>query len=139
MIVNIDCESESDEFVQDVVYRRNRRVEENPNVLLKEMRIDFLSLLSDKDIHKPATGGNLYNLLTIPEPELDQVWWDSIVREAAMLQNRLFMISGDLHLIIFEGTWVLFFNENITENLTWISRIRQSQTETGRWNKWLPI
>lgn len=137
MIVNIDCESESGELVQDAIYRRNRKVEENLNIRLKEVRIDFLSLagtaqktvqagedaydimyLSDKDINKLATGGNLYNLLTIPELELDQVWWDSIVKEAATLQNRLYMISGDLHLMVFEGTWVLFFNENLMENLT---------------------
>jgi hypothetical protein len=45
-------------------------------------------------------------------------WWNQQMKEdATLLGNHLYYLSSDAHLMAFEGTWGIYFNKGIAENI----------------------
>jgi hypothetical protein len=55
-------------------------------------------------------------LLDIPEINTTEPWWDQQVIKSATLKDDLFFATSAWHLMAFDGTWCLFFNEDMMGN-----------------------
>jgi hypothetical protein len=134
MLVDIDRDELNGEVLNDAVYTRNRDIEKQYNFTLNEVSkasdtalvtteakkalvagdatydIMYLSL---PDVPPLMLQGYFYNLKSIPELNLDQPWWDQQVVKAATIRDTLFFATSPWHLMAFDGTWCLFFNEDM--------------------------
>lgn len=139
MYVYLDRDELDGEILNDAVYTRNRNLEQMLNFTLNEVTYEGdpglnqvvetakKSLAAGDDeydiMYLPITDvpalmleGYFYNLKTINELQLDEPWWDQQVIKAATLNNNLYFTTSPWHLMSFEGTWGLFFNEDIITN-----------------------
>ena len=137
MYTYLDKTEINGEVLNDAVYNRNRDIEQRYNFILNEITIEkdvdgvknaaVKSLMAgDNDydivylslVHVPALmlEGYFCNLLNIPELRLDKPWWDQQIVSSVKLGNSLFFATSPWHLMTFEGTWCLFFNETMMEN-----------------------
>ena len=134
MLVEIDRLELNGEVLNDAVYNRNRNMEHMYNFTLKEVSYEGdntavtnaarQALMAGDDVYDimyltlpdvPALmlEGYFYNLKNIPELNLDQPWWDQQVVDAATIDDALFFATSAWHLMAFDGTWCLFFNEDM--------------------------
>ena len=134
MLVEIDRPELNGEILNDAVYNRNRNIEQMYNFVLKEVShaedtaavttaarqslmagddVYDIMYLSLPDVPALMLEGYFYNLKNIPELNLDQPWWDQQVVDAATIDDTLFFATSAWHLMAFDGTWCLFFNEDM--------------------------
>jgi len=141
MYVYLDRAELDGEVLNDAVYTRNRNLEQSLNFTLNEITFESdagvsqvvdaakKSLTAGDNaydiIYLPVTDapvlmleGYFYNLKNIGEMQLDQPWWDQQVISAATLNNNLYFTTSPWHLMSFDGTWGLFFNEDIITDYT---------------------
>ena len=133
--VSLDFDNMDGELLNDAVYNRNRSVEHKLNCKIEITKLDYNSLIntasslilsgdSQFDVmylhvnHKPGmiADHNFVDLNTLPELSLKSVWWDRAVIESAQIDGKLYFATSDLHLMAFDGSWCLFFNEDLTKN-----------------------
>ena len=136
--MNLDFETISGETLDDAVYNRNRTIESmfDCRIVVDEYASggDFNSytnqayniIFSGDDKYevmylKPAgkldivTEGMLHDLRSLGGLNLDSDWWDKVVSKAAEVDGKLYFTSGCLHLMPFETSWCLYFNESLFE------------------------
>ena len=140
--MDIDLDEQSGERLDDAVYNRNRMVEDKLGFEIAETKfaypgwseitqiIDMYtnSIMADDGIYdcayipvsfKPAiiTEGYLYDMNSIPELHLDQPWWDKSINDAMTINGKLYTASSPLHLMSFDMSWVLLFNQDMMDDL----------------------
>lgn len=141
--IRLDVESQSGDRLSDAIYERNRKVEEQLGIKIKEIQhpfhtwstsqkelIDLVikSVASNEDNYDVAflnvnsnaavyTGGNVVNLMDIEALNLDQPWWDRNINDALTVNGKLYMASTPLQLCPFGYSWCLLFNEDMMEDL----------------------
>ena len=141
--IRLDFEEQTGESLDDSVYLRNRKVEEKLGIKITELRYMDVSWSSGQiglcnelinsvmagDDHcdaaylpvyfKPevVTGGYLMDLRSIPELRLDQPYWDQVINDSLEYSGRLYTASGPLHLMTFDLSWVLLFNQRLMTDL----------------------
>lgn len=131
---HLDFETMTGDILDDTVFARNRFIEEQFN-------IDFVEALDTMDTHAAAIkkiilagedvhdamycrGDQIgplvsekyfYNLFELPELNLSDAWWDqTVIQEGSIGNNEaLYFAASDMSLIGFQGTWMIFFNENM--------------------------
>ena len=138
------------DLVNDAMYVRNLYVEKLFNIKIEDVEV------SEDDIHDYAlkavmSSDDIYDLImypvdtvsaaisedylvdlqSIPEIHLDEEWWDSNTVEEGTINGKLFFATGDLCLFPFEASWVLYFNEEIMQNLK--LEMPYSLGREGRW------
>lgn len=136
MYVTISPDALTGEVLNDAVYARNRSVEEKFGCVIKDAKIvsknSFdavvkagrnavlaadgtydVMYLPINQITALLTEGSFRNLYDLPELRLDESWWDSAYNSAAAIGDKLYFASGDLHLMAYDSTWCIFFNEKI--------------------------
>lgn len=141
MCFTIDASEQNGEPLNDAIYLRNRKAEEalgfrfvesvftNNGNQEKELT-DFAknSIMAGDDLwdvmYLPIkidteliTGGYLTELSSLAELNLDVEWWDAGVNDSMTCGGRLFTATGALHLMAYDCTPVLLFNENMAEKL----------------------
>lgn len=127
------------EALNDAVYERNTLVEQKLNCIVKDTRtpssnsfdsvknLGRNAVLAGDDIYDVmylpinqmtslVTDGYFYNLLEIPQLRLDEEWWDGRYNGSSMIGNKLYFAAGDLHLMAYDSTWCIFFNEDMLKN-----------------------
>ncbi|MCI8387463.1 MAG: extracellular solute-binding protein [Clostridiales bacterium] len=134
----IDFESETGDTLDDIIYKRNRTVEEKFNFKMEVVEFELdeaanklqTAVLSNDDVYDLAfirdqymstaiSEGYLQNLDDIPEIQLDCEWWDGKATDESRIgksKKALFALT-DVSLTDFEGTYVTFFNQDMFENL----------------------
>ena len=142
--IRLDFDEQTGEALDDAVYNRNRRVEEQLNFQLDEVVLtggaawstgqiaacDALiqSVMADDDAYdaaylpiyfKPAvvTDGYVMNLLDIPELHLYEEYWDAVVNEEMTVNNTLYAASGPLNFMALDLSWALLFNQDMMDDL----------------------
>ena len=136
--MDIDVSEMTGDSLDDIIYTRNRSVEERLNFKLAERKgaIDQLatitrtSILAGENAYQIAfiaahtipslvTEKYLVNLLDVPEIQLEENWWDkSVVEEGSIGKNKaLYFANSDFHLSGLDGTWCMFFNEDMMADL----------------------
>ena len=139
MYVYLDRDELDGEILNDAVYTRNRNLEQMLNFTLNEITFEGdtglnqiietakksltagdneydIMYLPITDVPALMLEGYFYNLKTINELQLNEPWWDQQVIKAATLNNNLYFTTSPWHLMSFEGTWGLFFNEDMINN-----------------------
>jgi len=131
--VDIFAEEENGDPINDMVYKRNRIVEDRYNIEISEKRVgdvcgtakkSIMANSHDYDIIMPdlngaaplATQGFFLDVRSeLPYLKLDGVWWDQRANEMLSLGNRQQFLIGDMTLMANDATWVVMFNKKVVE------------------------
>ena len=150
-----DAEFETGEVVNDAVYQRNLAVEERFNVKLNLVDMmggwdhqdlfvrtiqnsvsagdDEYKLVSGYAAYMPRlqTGGYILNLHDLPYLDFDKPWWSSDLKENLTINVKMFFITGDLSLSLWESILAVYFNKQLIAD----NNIENPYelVNTGRW------
>ena len=140
MYVDLDQAELTGEALDDAVYERNRRVEDKLGCVIEEKEIANESndlakylkkamdtILAGEDsydvMYLPmstniaiVTDGYLMNLLDVHGLNLGETWWDQDVIKPSTFGDKLYFATNSMHLMAFDGTWCIFFNEDMMAN-----------------------
>ncbi|NLE12436.1 MAG: hypothetical protein GX628_02030 [Clostridiales bacterium] len=133
---------QSGDIVDDAVYRSNRNVEERLNVKLavktqignpNDERAKFINTVTSTvlagDDEFQAVGmltynmptlvqnGVTLNLNTLPHIDFDKPWWVSDLTTLGSIDDKLYIVSGDISLSLVKKTLCLFFNSDLCSSL----------------------
>lgn len=139
MHIDLDVEETSGEALNDAIYERNRLVEEKFNFTLHDDK--YVSnydlsgttnaakkeIQSGEDTHAVLyiRDDNLMNfhmenmlqdLSTFSELHLDEAWWDGNYNSVAQIGDSILGAAGDAHLMGYDSSWCIFFNEDILKD-----------------------
>jgi len=142
--IRADIGEQTGEMLDDSVYTRNRKAEEDMGIKIEEIIIGGGSVWSTGQIglceafinnimagddycdvailpiyFKPSviTDGYALDLLDIPELDLYAEYWDAPVNESLTVKDSLYTAAGPFSLMALDLTWGLLFNENMMNNL----------------------
>ena len=141
MYIHLDAPELNGEVLNDAVFYRNRKIEQELNCVIVEKTLENdaantitritdhakTSIMSGEDEYDcmflPVntapdliTDGYLMDLNSIPELNLDAEWWDQDVIDVTTFNGELYFASGAGNLMAFDSMWCLFFNETMMEN-----------------------
>ena len=126
-------EEENGEVLNDTIFKRNQDAMEKYNFTIKETVTDkdpastiSQSVLAGDDEYDIVIGvlnqlnkieyGILWNLMELPNLNLDKLYWDqNLVRDVA-LQGNLPFINGDILITDDESTMILTYNRPMAED-----------------------
>ena len=121
--------------MNDAIFKRNLTVEERLNISINSEEMSYGNVYntivnlvnsgeSSYDIVfnetwemvSLATQGCLYETddLTL---DTDKPWWNSAANESLRVENYLYMMVGDLHLMFWESMWCIAFNKKMVSDL----------------------
>ena len=137
----IDVTAQSGALVEKAVYERNARVEEYLDVEITsfpvngswQLRPEFIAVLAnavattDNSFQIVATHSSYnagltlsdqyYNLLTLTDSiDLSAPWWSSSWVENATVFDKLFYVTGDVSLTMWEELYAVFFNRDMVDD-----------------------
>ena len=83
-----------------------------------------------------------YDLRTIPELRLDKPWWDQLLNKESSLgtSNSLYFTCSDVSVMALQGSWCLFFNQDMMVNLGLelpYNKVRDGTWTLDEFNKYL--
>ena len=130
---SIWTEATNGEVLNDAVYARNLAIEEKYLITIKEYQsgapntdLSNSVLASDGayDVAMPPLdqiGGlvsnkHLMELHEVPYLNFDQMWWDARSVKDLSIDNKLFMVSGDISTLNNDATWCTMINLTVLEN-----------------------
>ncbi|MBE6610901.1 MAG: extracellular solute-binding protein [Ruminococcaceae bacterium] len=133
------AEEENGDIVNDAVYARNIAVEERLNLKIETYDTDFTRHLNATDIIKKSIladsddfdivshhlaqnvrlelEGMFVNLKTLPYLDFDQPWWNQAYAEMVTHNGQQYTAVGELSQTMISGTYVMFFNKTMFEEL----------------------
>lgn len=131
--LDVYAEEESGDLINDAVYRRNGIVEEKYDVEISMINVanpqssagsailagdDFADALYIVLNQASAMAGQdyLYDLSDVPLLDITKPWWDTEMIENIAINNRIFILSGDLNLVDNYGTWCIQYNKRLAED-----------------------
>ncbi|MBO5127649.1 MAG: extracellular solute-binding protein [Clostridia bacterium] len=118
------------ELINDAVFTRNNTIEELLDIKIAETKLENCHntakssiTAGDKqfDVVMPymnstitlAVEGSLLDLKQIPYLDLDKPWWDGRANKDLVINDRLFITTGDIAILDNECTMVMFFNKDM--------------------------
>lgn len=139
MHVEIDVPETTGEMLNDALYNRTRLVEEKFNCVIHDDKLIAKNALSastdaaqkeilagegvhdvmyvrDDNLAKFYTQNFLQDLKNIPELHLDKAWWDGAYNSIAQVGDSILGAAGDAHLMGYDSSWCVFFNEDIIKD-----------------------
>ena len=131
--------SETGDIVDDAVFARNRKLNEQYNIFITPVMVDgdwnsrdlFInaissSVMSGSDEYDLIAGYNAYittlitqgYLLDLNQLDIDfsQPWWYAGFNDNIEIANQRYFCLGDASLTMWEGLEVVFFNKELAEN-----------------------
>ena len=126
-------EEENGEIMNDAIYRRNRKIEEKYNVIIKGQISGDKGSLSG-DIKKSVNAGDksfdaafasigdsaglsqngfLADLRNVPNLDLSKPWWDQRAVNSLSIGGRLFFTVGDITPWADPFTWIVVVNKEL--------------------------
>lgn len=139
--IDIEASEQSGALVEKAVYDRNARVEEYLNVDIAsfpvngswQLRPEFIAVLAnavastDNSFQIVATHSSYnagltlsdqyYNLLPLSDSiNLSAPWWSESWVENATVYGKLFYVTGDVSLTMWEELYAVFFNRDMVED-----------------------
>ncbi len=138
----IDCTEQSGDRLENVIYNRNRKVEEKLGITIVEHAIEYpgwsgITESIDSLMQSIASGDHtydvayiplafkpglitekyLYNLYDLPGMNLDSEWWDQNMINSLTINGNLYAATSPLHLMSIDMSWVILFNQDMMEDL----------------------
>lgn len=128
----IYAEEMNGSLINDAVYTRNLKVEEQFDVKIAEEKLSNATsiassaILAGDDVYdvvmpylnssiKNALQGLYIDLNTVDYLELENPWWDQRANEYLTFGGKLYFTTGDISILDNECTMVLFFNKKLIE------------------------
>jgi len=128
--IDVWAEAEDGDVITDAVYRRNRHLEENMNIVVSEIPVtqpkvyarqsimagsdDFDAVTEGISLLAPmATDGLLLDMNEISTMKLTESWWDQQMRTDLSVADKLFFMTGDISIMDNYGTWCFMFNKKL--------------------------
>jgi len=128
----VDVPDRSGEPINDAVYARNLKILEDYNVEVVTSEVADVYTESRKiiqsgeniyDIITPHIDSSfklaqekfIYNLYNIPYLDLNNPWWDEVLVEKLSLNNKIYIITGDISMHDEEYNWGLIANKVLLE------------------------
>ena len=126
----IYAEEMTGQLINDAVFTRNNTIEELLDIKIAETKLENCHntakssiTAGDKqfDVVMPymnntitlAVEGSLLDLKQIPYLDLDKPWWDTRANKDLIINDRLFITTGDISILDNECTMVMFFNKDM--------------------------
>ena len=136
MLTVLDEEELSGEMFSDAVYHRNRRVEQEFDIIISETRLPNMGMVRDRarqdiragnaeidlfmltnnDVFGLAQDGYLICYHSIPHIDLSRIYWDQDMQRDLSINNRLFTMNGDFTFTHYSATMVMFFNKGLHQD-----------------------
>ena len=131
--VDIFAEEENGDPINDMVYKRNRIIEDRYNIEIAETRTadvvgnarrSIMSNSHDYDAVMPelngaaglATQGLFLDARSeLPYLQLGGIWWDQRANQMLSMAGRQYFLIGDMTLMANDATWVIMFNKAVVE------------------------
>ncbi|MCQ2432851.1 MAG: extracellular solute-binding protein, partial [Clostridia bacterium] len=131
--IDVFSEGENGDTINDAVYQRNRALEENLNIHIKDMQEKIPSTTAKKlvtagdsafdlmtdglnDIGSIVSSGCLMNLDDVPGLQLSNPWWDQQMNAELSVAGKHFFCTGDISIMDNYGTWCFMFNKTLAQN-----------------------
>jgi len=131
--LEIVAETEIGEPINDAVYRRNMKImdkynfniemisDENETGLLRRAigagdSIYDAVVMFNNNVPGIVTNGFLTNVTDLPYVDLSKPWWDSAVNSMS-IDNKNFLLAGDLLILDNEATNVILFNKDLMQDM----------------------
>ncbi len=134
------AEEETGDLVSDAIYKRNNKVAEDYNVQLKFTGVD--GIWDKRDVFDkfmrgaimandnsfdvvagyqanmvtPAMEGLFLNIVDIPEIDVSNRWWSEKCADSLMLNDCIYMITGDIATSMWDGLYCVYFNKTMADN-----------------------
>ena len=83
--------------------------------------------------------GLYLNLLEVPNLQLEKDWWSALLRDELTVNGRLYAITGDIAVNLWEQMQVIFFNKQILDNYQLESPYDAVQEGTWTYDKYLSM
>ena len=126
----IYAEEMTGQLINDAVFTRNNTIEELLDIKIAQTKLENCHTTAkssitagDKqfDVVMPymnntitlAVEGSLLDLKQIPYLDLDKPWWDTRANKDLIINDRLFITTGDISILDNECTMVMFFNKDM--------------------------
>lgn len=131
--VDLDFEEAPADPVEDAVYKRNRRLEDKFDFELDVQLVKDFDELDDRIAELYRSQDDVYDVAYMPicrQPSLisdgaftdmagiesiawDQPWWDPQIQDSLKINGKMFLATSAFQLSAYDGTWALFFNEDV--------------------------
>ncbi|MCL2159901.1 MAG: extracellular solute-binding protein, partial [Oscillospiraceae bacterium] len=141
------AEEEISEPINDAVYKRNRTIEDKYNINIK-----MITSPDDSGTLKKAVGAGdslydaavifnnlvpsvvtadlLVNINQLPYIDISRPWWDPAVNSMS-IDNKNYLLAGDLLILDNEATNALLFNKDLMANLG--IELPYNLVKSGKW------
>ncbi len=132
----LDVEEPTGDLLDDAVWKRNNLIEETYNLNIVEEHNDSpndqlrQTVLAGEDLYNASyiltntlgsliLDGMFHDLKDGEGFQFDQPWWDHAVMDGAVIgdEEALYFISSNMNLYAFEGTWCMYFNKKMCNDL----------------------
>ncbi len=132
----LDVEEPTGDLLDDAVWKRNNLIEEKYNITIVEEHNNDpnghlrSTVLAGEDLYNASytltntlgsmiLDGMFHDLKDGEGFQFDQPWWDHAVMDGAAIgeDESLYFISSNMNLYAFEGTWCMYFNKRMCNDL----------------------
>ncbi|MCI8386973.1 MAG: hypothetical protein HFE63_00705 [Clostridiales bacterium] len=135
------AEEETGDLLNDAVYKRNLAVEERFNVKIETFTLDSewgaqatqfnntlrSSVMSSDSAFDLVAGyaatipglvsdNIFFNWNDLDYVDFSKPWWSELVSEELTINDKMYMITGDLSLALWKGMNCIFFNKKLADN-----------------------
>ena len=134
--VDFVAESETGATLNDLVFRRNMKIEDMYNITITAQDMDFgtVSSTAQKDAvaadsshslyvsnataYSLASAGHLYPVNTMPGINLENPWWDQDAIAGMSVKDTTFLVTGDITPTGLLTSECVLFNKKLFDNKT---------------------
>ncbi|MCL2814555.1 MAG: hypothetical protein FWD23_08145 [Oscillospiraceae bacterium] len=134
--IDIYAEAETGEPVNDIIYKRNRLLEQKYNTALKEIPTPvgtmhttvskvvkagdslYSAVIANAiESFSIATADLVLDLCEVPHIGLDRPWWDGALNKNLSICAKQFYAASAANVMAYEATWIAMFNKKmLTDN-----------------------
>lgn len=144
-----DTEGILGDTIGDVIFERNRHIENRFGAVIKEVQVDnFIATLTnsvlasvdfydvalcyDRRVNLVNTTGLLTTWDNLSYVNLAEEWWNSDANECFRINNKQFAAVGDFSLSMYSKSYVFFLNKTLYSTVGDLSELY----DTARQGKW---
>ena len=129
----LNAEEETGDILNDVIYRRNRQIEDRFNFRFKEVtgnddggaKRTILAGDNTYDIintrvpnaYSWAQEGIIHSVKALPHVNLDKPYWHQDLNKELSVANKIYFASGAFNVTAYDYTEALLFNKNLAKDL----------------------
>ena len=136
MVQEIGAEEENGDPINDAIYARNKKIEEQYNVAVKEILFDRDTLNTPvkkavmandnsydlicgniRELGILSLSGSVLDLNNVNYLDLQKPWYDQKAAADLSIGHKLFFAVGELQITDNNGTWAILFNKKLLKEL----------------------